>query len=205
MHKEVFIFGALMIIAAFAFVLMPGTVLTGEATNTDADEKGLTYAYTLNDWVRDFFNVYLIQFPDNECGRISDLYYTNIGYKDITTYEAIPAVDTEKALTLLFGQEDRMIGALDMVYGQKLTENTESDSVMSLLTHTGIRIPPGYYRDTYVELVLEGDSGQVFDVNKGRLRTAMLDCQFSKTECHCKAQRRYDYGSDDLTLEDWEY
>lgn len=193
MRRDVLIFGILMLVAALAFVFDPGTPTTGAA-------MGETYAYALDDFSRQFYGVHVIQFPEHACGQLAHSYLNNIFYQPLSVYEELEAkADGERAKTLMFGIEEQTAGALEMIHGNELVCKDYTD-FLGLMVHRGVRVPR-LERDAILEVLAFGRTeNQVFKIEKGRFRTAMLECEFDLMGCDCQNKITYDYGADEIRV-----
>ncbi|RMD58146.1 hypothetical protein D6825_01855 [Candidatus Woesearchaeota archaeon] len=171
-------------------------IITGAGELTGALTQ--TYALTLNDVIRDFFNVHAVSFPQGECTQIPIGLYNNIAYRPISVTEDFTTTgEQERSSTTMYGFEEDTVGALELVKGKRSIPGKE-DGYISIVSERPVRIPK-LTRVGYIEMTLFGEIGDLFYVTKGSLRTPVLLCEFEKTgdgsSCKCTIRKTYDYGA----------
>lgn len=191
----------------------PSNIPTGN-THIQFQENPSRFAYTLENWMNNFFEIDGITFPKGYCANIAkELLSTQIK-KKLQVTEDFTTTGSQRVSTRMFGIDQEYVGALEMIYGKELVnKNTtesilkkyhveiinkdEIDSVLNFWSETIVKLPH-LERTTEIEVTLFGVSKDKFKVTLGRLTTPILDCLFitkedGSADCNCKIKRTHDY------------
>lgn len=193
---------ALVIVLCCIILLLamfrPST-LTGKAAYKYSGEERQNFAFNLNDWVRGFFQVEGLRFPNHPCTNVARELYENVALQTLSVTEDFSTHGKERVASIMFGKESERVGALELLYGKTLLGRTGEDSAVNLIAETPARIPK-LTRVSNVELSLYGVRQPLWVyVTSGRLRTPTLQCEFSVEDdgvsCSCEHGRTYDYAA----------
>ena len=182
----------------FAIASFPDTITGAASYRYDGEERS-TYAYTLNDWVRGFFQVESIVFPPGSCTSVVEEIYGNMAFKPLSATEDLSTHGRERTSSVMFGFEGDAIGALEMIYGKNLINMDGIDSSLNLIGEAPVRLPK-LTRVANVELSLYGVSRDKLYVTEGALVLPTLQCRFvvedGRAVCDCnRIERTYDYAA----------
>lgn len=167
-------------------VKIPGQV-TGAVT---AEKEESSYGYTVHSIIQEFYGIYDVDFPQGTCTQIAKQLYYDIALKAITASNGYNTKSVERIGMLTFSS-GKNTGLLDMVKGRSLTNDPDSDSMISVHTETVVRLPPDRSsRRTFFNLEIHGNAAGNFVVNSGSFSTPALDCTFASLRgvAHCECQ-----------------
>lgn len=175
--KKVFVTSVIIIC-----IVLLGSQLSGLrlATGTATLPKDATYAYTLNDWLMDFYNIYGIQFPEGVCTEVAQDLYNELAFDPTTVTEDFSTKGRNRISSIMYGIEENVVGSLEMIHGiGVIQEDNVIDSKIYLTADAVVKIPK-FTRISHIELVLNGVTlgRNFFEVKSGRIETPTLHCEF---------------------------
>lgn len=188
------VFALVLVLGFFAGIYSSTSIYTSTPTAqiakdvaNDAERK--TYAYSLNDRVTNFFEVYAVEFPRGTCTRVIEELYSNIAYPITDTTSGFKTTAKERIATINFGVETlESLGTIDLVKGKTLTGKDTADSFLTMHAESIVRLPREDRR-TFLSMELYGESKELLKITRGKFSTPSIDCEFESqngvADCKC--------------------
>lgn len=184
MKHQLYIYITIFLVMFFAILSVQNPEYTGAAAADDSQ----TYAYTLDHIINNNLGTYEVRFPTGACADTLEQLYQMTAGKPLEVTAGYSTKGNDKVASLTFGM-DRSLGSLDIVKGG-ITGLSE-ETLVSIETHTTVRMPPGVVRLTSLNMNLYGYTRGEFFVTRGTFSTPSLNCEFTSQEgkaiCDCRA------------------
>ncbi len=186
-----------LIAVLLAIVTFPANI-TGSAAYAYEGEERNTYAYTLNDWVRGFFQSEGIALPKGECMHVLGDIYNQIAFKPLSGTEDISTHGKNRFSSVMWYIEESMVGALEMIYSKKLSGNG-ADSVIHIIAEVPSRVPK-ISRTSKIEMHLLGTNSDQVYITHGSFSMPIMSCEFNIgddgfADCECTSKDPGEYAA----------